>query len=183
MSPILGVTASSILLSKQTSFQSIATATVDSGGASSITFSSIPSTYTHLQLRCLGMNNGNYWMQFQANGVTSSSNYTGHRLQGDGSSITADYLGVYSTSFMYGSLSPASSIGGNACIVDILDYTNTSKYKTFRFLGGDDKNGGGYVGLISGLFLSTSAISSLTIYLSSSASFQQYSQFALYGVK
>ena len=51
--PILGIIASSIQGSKTTAYESIATQTVGAGGVASVTFSSIPSTYKHLQLRIM----------------------------------------------------------------------------------------------------------------------------------
>ena len=57
--PILGVIASQITGHLSTnSFESIQTVTVGSGGQSSISFSSIPSTYKHLQLRCFAAGAG-----------------------------------------------------------------------------------------------------------------------------
>ena len=85
-----------------------------------------------------------------------------------GSSTTFTYLGNINTS------------APNAGVVDILDCSNTSKYKTMRALCGTDTNGGGEVGLFSGVWQSTSAISSITISFSNIA---QYSTFALYGIK
>jgi hypothetical protein len=69
-----------------------------------------------------------------------------------------------------------------AGVIDILDYANTSKYKTIRTLSGWDKNGGGNVGLSSGLWLSTSAISSIVIG-SQTGNLVTNTQFALYGIK
>ena len=54
MSPLLGILDSGKYRTFAGNYVSIATATVTSGGASTITFSSIPSTYTHLQIRILG---------------------------------------------------------------------------------------------------------------------------------
>jgi hypothetical protein len=65
--------------------------------------------------------------------------------------------------------------------MDILDYANTNKFKTTRTLEGYDANGSGNVSLTSGLWQSTSAINSITI--TAVGTFNQYSQFALYGVK
>ena len=69
------------------SFESIATTTVGSGGTSSIDFTSIPSTYQHLQLRIISRvsnadTGDNIFLQF--NGDTSS-NYSWHYMEGDGS--------------------------------------------------------------------------------------------------
>jgi hypothetical protein len=64
-----------------------------------------------------------------------------------------------------------------------LDYANTNKYKTTRSIGGNDNNGSGFVSLISGLWLSTSAISNIEIIPLNGTLWTQYSHFALYGIK
>jgi len=163
------------------SFESIATYSVGSGGSSTITFSSIPSTYEHLQIRFSAKTPNGDWVIMRCNGITASGNYTGHRLQGNGSTVTADYLGAFSTSFIFCSLTSASgNTGSNVGVIDILDYKNTNKYKTVRILGGQDENGSGFITYNSGLFLSTNAISSISFEVTT---YQQYSHFALYGIK
>ena len=85
MTPIsLGIFASTVVPPAATSFESIATVTVSGSNVSSITFSSIPGTYTHLQIRAFmvsGLSANNQW---RFNG-DSGNNYTWHQLQGDGS--------------------------------------------------------------------------------------------------
>jgi hypothetical protein len=70
-----------------------------------------------------------------------------------------------------------------AGVFDILDYANTNKNKTVRVLGGVDFNGSGVVFLSSGLYDTTSAVSSFTIQTPSSRTFPEHSSFALYGIK
>ena len=188
MSPILGIWASKYTL--PTNYYSIATATVTSGGTASITFSSIPQTYTHLQLRAItrsdrAVNFITYgYMQF--NGVTGAGNYyAAHQLSGDGTSATAsvDSSSTYTGDMaVAGGTSLANTFGVN--IIDILDYTNTNKNKTVRILEGGDQNNSGsqYVSLISGLWLSTSAINSITL-TAYNGNWAQYTSFALYGIK
>ena len=163
-----------------TAYESIATVSVGSGGSSIITFSSIPSTYTHLQIRVSARNSvATQYMKIQANGDTAG-NYTYHMITANGSTATADQ-GTAQT----GAAAPYISNGTNifgATILDILDYKNTNKYKTMRTLGGQDENGAGQVRLTSGLWLNTAAITSIS-FVPSSGSFNQYSSFALYGVK
>lgn len=160
-----------------TAYESIATVTVGAGGSSSITFSSIPSTYKHLQIRGYNTNNVIGWVQVQFNNDSTSGNYKQHELRGDGSAASATSSNVITCISAYlHNTSPSSGV------IDILDYTNTSKNKVSRTLGGYDANGSGYISLTSGLWLSTSAISTITI-TSSTANFNQYSQFALYGIK
>jgi len=187
--PVLGIIASQIsghLWAPSGAYDSIATTTVGAGGASSITFSSIPSTYTHLQIRgILRTNDTGSWnnqgMQF--NGDTGA-NYKSHTLAGDGASVTAGTV-ASTTSFndfmRAASNSLTAGIFGSV-IVDILDYTNTNKYKVFRALQGGDSNGAGNVGLNSGVWLNTNAITSITI-IPSGGTAIQYSSFALYGIR
>jgi len=155
------------------SYDALATVTVPSGGVSSVTFSNIPSTYTHLQIRYFGFASSDVWINF--NGDTAS-NYSRHSLYGNGSSAAA-YGGANDThlGFTY----TASNTNPSACIFDILDYANTNKYKTARGLNGDDQNGSGIIMLASGNWRSTSAITSFVL----TGNFGQYSNIALYGVK
>jgi predicted patatin/cPLA2 family phospholipase len=69
-----------------------------------------------------------------------------------------------------------------AGVIDILDYANTNKYKTVRALSGHDNNGSGYVNFESGLWMSTSAITSIKLFTAGNV-YAQYTQFALYGIK
>lgn len=73
-------------------FESIATSVVGSGGVSSVTFSSIPAGYKHLQLRGMGQTNrGTYGIDelgIRFNGDTAS-NYSAHMVLGDGASASS----------------------------------------------------------------------------------------------
>ena len=188
MSPILGVWASAqqSAFVVTSSYESISTVTVGSGGSSSVTFSSIPSTYKHLQIRAISRTSGSAggYVYMQYNGDTGS-NYTRHQLWGDGSSVQAYGAGAATQAVVaYQTLSTSLSNTFASVIVDILDYTNSNKYKTYRVLNGYDVNGaGGYVFFMSSAWLSTSAINSITLYPEASQNFGQYTQFALYGIK
>ena len=184
--PILGIMASSMQPAlKAGSFESIATVTVGSGGASSVTFSSIPSTYTHLQLRFIVRSDSGGYGKLTFNSDATGSNYYAHELTGNGSSAGA---AAYAGSSYSAAIFQASGIVTTANIflagvLDVLDYTSTNKNKTFRVLEGYDTNGGGIVQLSSGLWSATpTAITSITLSISS-GSFQNYSHFALYGIK
>lgn len=154
-----------------------------SADAASITFSSIPSTYTHLQIRGNVRNtaNINEGYRFRFNGDTAG-NYSFHRLFGDGSSATA--YGEANTSYAGEAASTNSPVPQTyaALIYDVLDYANTNKFKTARGLSGKDTNGGGNVMLLSGNWRNTAAINSITIFPTQD-SFAQYSTFALYGIR
>jgi len=167
-------------------YESIQTYTIGAGGSASITFSSIPSTYKHLQIRALGRTDRavslpGLGMRFNSD---TASNYSDHSLVGDGASASAGSdVGVsYIFLARYSGSSASANIFG-AGIIDILDYANTNKYKTTRNLGGTDLNGSGQVTLQSGLWRSTAAITSIQLYADISGNLAQYSSFALYGVK
>ena len=187
MSLIPGVIASGISGHLGGNYTSIATQTLGSA-TSTITFSSIPSTYTHLQLRGIWQNTagGNGYAAMTFNGVTTGNLYSGHVLGGNGSSAFANTADGQSANLFFVGSSAQTSSMMTAGIIDILDYTNTNKNKTVRTFYGYDTNGGTYtqeIGLASGLFMSTNAISSLTLSLTQGTNFAQYSSFALYGVK
>jgi hypothetical protein len=169
------------------SYESIATATVGSGGQSTVTFSSIPSTYTHLQIRSIGRTNRDSVfddLRLKINTDTGNSFYR-HFLYGTGG---AGALGGNQTGVLVGAWGGGMT-GANAqanvfaaAIVDILDYANTNKNKTIRGFDGFDNNGDGIVALSSSLWSSTSAINSIEI-SAIGGTIQQYSSFALYGIK
>jgi len=185
MSPILGIIASSNFQRVTSSYASIATTTVGSGGSSGITFSSIPQTYTHLQIRMIARNSSSSdAVRGQFNSDTTAANYSGHLLYGDGASAgaaAATSFGKFGAGYQAQSSTTAGTFG--VSVLDILDYTSTSKGKTTRFLGGYDANGTGAVGLFSsGYYASPAAITSIYIF-PDSGNFAQYSSFALYGIK
>lgn len=161
-----------------TSYESIQTVTVGAGGASNVEFTSIPSTYKHLQVRAMTKMASNGDVAAYVNSDTGA-NYNRHYILGDGASASAGYQ----TSF---GLEPAyvgtSATAFGVFVQDFLDYANTNKFKTTRSLGGVDLNGSGLVILYSGLWRSTSAITSIK-YDASGSTFSQYSSFALYGIK
>lgn len=187
MSPILGIWASQNYsrYSLPTSFESIATTTVGSGGTSTITFSSIPSTYKHLQIRGIlrgtrAVTDSEFAIRLNSD---SGSNYSFHYLRGNGSSASAS-AGSSVTNANIGS-NPGSSTSASiyaVMVMDILDYADTNKYKTLRTISGYDSNGAGYVYFDSALWRSTSAITSIE-FSPSANNWEQYSSLALYGIK
>ena len=184
MSPILGIYASSMQPAlNATSFESIATVTVGAGGSSNVTFSSIPSTYKHLQIRISTLcstNGPEIYSQFNSD---TAGNYSWHSLFGNGATASGSNLGTSATAIYTAGLGVGQSTSYPFVIVyDILDYADTNKYKTARILAGSDKNGSGEVELISGNWRSTSAINAIKLY-GGSGNFAQYSSFALYGIK
>jgi hypothetical protein len=169
----------------------ITSVTVGAGGASNINFGSIPQTFTHLQIRVFGRTDydrgaGNLvpvsiYCNFNSDTAT---NYSWHVLAADGASTTSqngtNTSGIHiGTSSIPAFRAPASVFG--SFIVDILDYANTSKFKTVRTLGGVDQNGSGATTLDSGNWRSTAAINLLSF--TADGNFVAGSRADLYGIQ
>ena len=150
------------------------------GSAGTITFSSIPSTYQHLQIRfnVLNTSTASSFLRYQINGDTGA-NYAIHRIDADGSAVAA----AGATGLTYGQLSLGTpdSTSPYVGIIDIHDYASTTKNKTTRAFWGRDTNGGGNLALHSSLWLNTNAVNSVTIFWSAN-NFTSTSTFALYGI-
>lgn len=164
-------------------YESIASATVGSGGQSVVTFNSIPSTYKHLQIRFMARVTGatsldNLTMRLNN---TSGTSYTSHFLQGDGSGRSSNYITINGSELYVGRLTGANSTSGvfGVGIIDIFDYKETTKYKSVRTLSGQDQNGSGELYYLSGLFNSTTAVSRIDFL----NTYAEGTKFGLYGVK
>lgn len=168
-----------------TDFESIATISVGAGNAASIEFTSIPSDYVALQVRAIMRGDISYCL-WTFNNDTTVGNYVSHYMQSNGSSAysgadvnTLAGLGLWNP--------PTAAATNNYCVgnLDIFDYALTSKYKTVRSLNGFDLNGSGVVTFQTGVWKSTSAVTSLKIVTNGGAGypFLQHSHFALYGIK
>ena len=168
------------------SFESIATVTLSSA-TTPITFGSIPQTYKHLQIRCFSRDNrpgtpaNNWHLPLNNDG---GNNYSVQSLFTDGSSVTAaadPNLGK--TDYFIEPSANLTSALFQASIWDIFDYSNTSKYKTIRILGGYDSSGSGRINFSGAGWRSFDAVTSLTFTNSSISNFSGYSSYALYGIK
>jgi hypothetical protein len=175
-----------------TAYESIATQTVTGAGVTSVSFTSIPQTYTHLQIRASIRSNSaaayDAFYIYNLNNAGVSSLMANHFIYGTGSAVGANaYTGQFSAQMGY--VPAANTLANNfgAGIVDILDYTNTNKNKTLRGFGGFDDNGNTsgtpFITFASAYSaqLGTGAITNLTFIINNS--FAIGSQFALYGIK
>ena len=165
-----------------TAFDSIATFT-GNNTSSTVTFSSIPSTYKSLQIRINSMDggaSGGFAINMTLNNDTGA-NYTLHRVQGNGSAASA--TGGTGNS----SASTIANAGGGAAstpapaIIDLIDYASTSKNKTIRSFSGFDRNSAGLIRLYSSLWLSTAAVNRID--LTGTNNFDTGTTIALYGIK
>lgn len=172
-------------------FESIATVT-GTGSSATLTFNSIPSGYKSLQIRYIGKStvlSGIYSYNIRFNNDTGT-NYSCHHVYGqNGSAVSATGLSSQSSITTNASLIPSSAASyantHGVGIIDILDYTSTSKAKTLVSMSGVDVNAstvGEYIDLYSGLWFATpTAITSISFILNS-GNWTTSSSFALYGV-
>jgi hypothetical protein len=185
---LLGIIASQNYPRITNSYESIATVSVGSGGSANVEFTSIPSTFKHLQIRAIGkvVNTTAFakdvLLQFNSD---TGNNYSRHQLAGDGSATSAG-AGTSTNHIIIGSF-PDNNFGSSffsSFVCDILDYTDTNKYTVIRSIGGYEVNSGTYNGtkFASGLWLNTNAVSSIKIYIDD-RNLDQYSHFALYGIE
>ena len=166
-------------------FESIAAAVVDASGSSTVTFSDIPQNYAHLQVRYIAKSGrvqtlaGQMVMRFNG-----SYGARGHNLYSDGATAYSNsYVPAIGEFALVATGTSAGSTFGTG-VIDILDYANTTKNKTIKSLTGADMNGSGNIFLSSQLINSTTAISSITFEtLDGGTNLQQYSSFALYGIR
>lgn len=175
------------------SFESIQTVTA-AGGEASIAFTSIPSTYKHLQIREISKwastSTGIGWLEMRFNSDTGANYATsGHTLEGDGSSASAVGSQGYNDRILVANSSARNAASFTnmfgVAIIDIHDYTSTTKNKTVRYMSGSEFNSGNSdsrITLGSGLWVNSSnAISRVDIY--APITFIAGSTFALYGIK
>lgn len=170
-------------------YESIETITLGSA-ATEITFSSIPSTYKHLEIRGIARTtrtgSGYDWFTARFNGDTGSK-YSFHILIGQGTA-PYNYAGNSQTSMYVGALSQAStsSYMYGAFVTSIYDYKNTNKYKTIRTALAHEINANNtesLTGIISGSWQDTAAVSSMTFLIPGGYQFASGTSLALYGIK
>jgi len=162
-----------------TSFEKIATHIRTSSSTSAVEFTNIPQTYKHLQLRITGKFGSNGHLRLNSD---TGSNYNYHFLGGDGSTAFAgNSEGSITRMLAWGSGNNDGTYP-QSIVCDLLDYTDTNKYTTGRFLWGWDKNGSGAVWLASGLWRNTNAVTSIYID-ANEATIYTGAHFALYGIK
>lgn len=160
-----------------TTYTLIDKTTLGSGGASSITFTSIPSTYTDLVLltSTRGTSGGNTNVYIKFNNSTSS--FTGRRLYAENTSVASDTEGRWAG--FSNSTTTASTFSNTA--IYIPNYAG-SNYKSFSVDSVCEVNGtGNIMALAAQLWSNTSAINEITI--TPDNAYSQYSTAYLYGIK
>jgi hypothetical protein len=165
-------------------FIKIQTVTVGSGGAASMDFTSIPQTYTDLQIvvssRTSRADASDYFT-IAFNSDTTGANYSYRDLIGSGTAA--------SSSASTASLSGGETVGNNATAsifgnaqVYIANYTS-SNHKLFNNEAVAENNlAGAFMNMTSGVWKNTAAITSIAV-TRGIANFNEYSTATLYGIK
>jgi hypothetical protein len=151
----------------------------------SITFDNLSgysATYKHLQIRYASratVDSGTIFATF--NGVTGTS-YASHRIIANGSTVTSDAFTSRANAFVgsNGTSDNAANVFA-AGVIDILDFSSTTKNKTTRALAGVSGTFSS-VTLTSGLFNSTAAVTSITLF-GNVGNLVTGSRFSLYGIR
>lgn len=150
--------------------------------ASSVTFSSIPQDYKHLQIRMTTRNDpySNLLLRLNAD---SGGNYAYHDLSGNGSSVTSSAGAGGQTSIVLTTTATTNQTTNvfSGVVCDILDYANTSKNTTVRTLGGVADSGYNHIQLRSGVWINTAAVTSLSV--GHNGNLVSGSRISLYGIK
>jgi hypothetical protein len=160
-------------------YEPIATNTLGTA-TSSVTFSSIPATYTDLKIVCVGAmaSSTGYW-SFRLN-ADSATNYSMTFLSGNGTAASSSYLTSNNSGYMNFSSTIGTSI--TMAILDIFSYAgSTNKTALATFSG--DLNGSGQVERGVNLWRNTAAVTSATIRTDTANNFAVGSTFTLYGIK
>ena len=160
-----------------TTYEPIATTTLAST-SSSITLSSIPATYTDLRIVVVGTTASSTTWYFRFNGDTGA-NYGRTELQGTGASLLTSY-GASTTEISWQYTNNSASVP-NFCSADVFSYAG-STFKSCLTTTSQDANGSGNVGINAGIWRSTSAINSVTVF-NTTTTFSVGTVVTIYGIK
>jgi len=175
------------------SYEAIATLS-GNGSSDTITFTSIPSTYKHLQIR--GVNVVNYGNTDYGNGGLrfngdTGGNYTNHSIRGywDGSTGNKQginyTLGTITYGMIFNCFLNQNQDSVFPTVIDILNYKDTNNRKVARAYGGGTYSTQGARAIIQGASMfwdSTSAITSVSLF-ASNGNWNAKTKFTLYGIK
>lgn len=163
----------------------IGSTTVGAGGAASVSFSSIPQTYTDLLLvgsaRIAGaVNRDGVLMRF--NGDSTSTNYFynwTYTLNGSVGTPGSGNIGGILAFEAPGANATANTFGNSQCLIP--NYTGSSQKSTATEAMGENNAAAATIYINSGRWNQTSAITSITI-LNASSNLVEGSSFTLYGI-
>ncbi len=160
----------------------IQTVRVGSGGASTITFSGIPQVYDDLLLLTsvrTAAADDNLYVRFN----NSTSGYTHRNLLGNGSGVFSQVQSNQQPGVqVHGMIGSTANTFGNGQAYVPNYRSSTSKAVSSEGVG-EQNSATGYQFLVAGLWNSTEAINTLTMYAQGGGNFVEYSSASLYGIK
>jgi hypothetical protein len=162
-------------------YEPIATTTLGST-TNTITFSSIPATYTDLRIVSVGTMTAGFDAVLRLNG-NSSTVYSGTFLRSNGSAASSTRITTGSSGIYYLNAGGFSDTIPFLTEIDIFSYTSGSIYKSFLTKLSGDLNGSGWLVNSVGLYSSTTTITSVSLIASSSAVWSVGTTATLYGIK
>lgn len=163
----------------RTATYSLIASAAGTGSSGTVTFSSIPTTFTDLVIVANGTTASNTGWSLQFNSDTAS-NYSTTYVEGSGTAAVSERYSSTILRVAWNSLWNSSTPSNN--IVNIQDYANTTTYKTVLFRS----NSSSYVEAGVGLWRATpAAITNITITTAAAggANFTTASTFKLYGIQ
>ncbi len=164
-------------------FTKIASVTVGAGGAASIDFTSIPSTYTDLCLKISVRSDraASTWDNSQLKINGSTANMSGRLLRGNGSTASSSTL----TSFTIGDIPAVNATASTFASQEVYipNYAGSTNKSASVDSVGENNATNAVNDLLANLWSQTTAINQLTIFSGNTANFVQYSTATLYGIK
>jgi hypothetical protein len=168
-------------------FIKIASVTVGSGGSGSMTFSSIPSTYTDLCIKISARGTqaaASHALTLRFNG--STTNYSGRELVGDGSAVSSGTRGVFGSAMYIGNIDGNSATANtfSNSEVYIPNYAGSANKSLSVDAVTENNATEAYATLLAGLWSDTSAITSIDLVsFAAHGNLMQYTTATLYGIK
>jgi len=158
----------------------LASTTVGAGGAASITFSSIPQTYTDLVIKTSSRTATGGVDNFLISFNGSSANFSYRELTGNGTSTASSANVGGGVALVNGSTMTASTFSNND--IYIPNYAGSNNKSFFADAVTENNLTLSYAQLWSNLWSNTAAINQVTLTCAASANFAQYTTATLYGV-
>ena len=162
----------------------IASNTVGSGGAASVTFSSIPATYTDLLVKISARQNVGYanaYLQFNG---SSAASYSFRRIFGTGSACSSYGLTGQTSADIFASVDRSTFTASTFSNAEIyIPNYRSANNKSFSIDAVNENNAtAADASLGADLWSDTAAITSITLLPDTGANYVQYSTFTLYGI-
>jgi hypothetical protein len=163
----------------KTATYSLIASTTGTGSSNTISFTSIPATYTDLVIVFDGAatTGGTAGFAFTINGVNSGNLYSDTRLQGNGSAASS----ARNSNQNSGNFGYISSSNRSMFILHIMDYSNTTTFKTTISRSHTQDASDGRVGAYVTLYRATAAVNRVDIL--ATPNFSTTSTFKLYGIQ